>query len=186
MKIGLDFDGVITNLGKLKSLVAEKLLDKKIPESYFDREFALVNKFLTHEEHELVKQFAYFEEEALPLTEPVSGALEYIGKLLADGHTIKVVTARDGKALEHAKKWLQKYELSIPIEGVGFENDKREGVLGLDAFVDDYLIQLYEMRDIVPHRFLFSWGYNAKYNEKEYATRVSSWQELYEKLKALS
>lgn len=182
MNIGLDFDGVITNVGKLKSVVAKKLFNKELPERDFDMDYAISNSILTNEEYEMIKKFSYFEKDALAFTQPVDGSIEVINKLLKEGHRLKVVTAREGGALENAKNWLLSKDLSIPIVGVGFGNNKKKEVSGLDVFVDDLLIQLYYLADIVPHRFLFSWGYNEKYDEKEYAIRVNSWSELYDRI----
>ena len=185
MKIGLDFDGVITNLGKLKALVAQELYDIRVPQSKFDREFVLVNKFLTEAEYLALREYAYLEKRALDYTHPVRGAVATIKRLTGDGHEVTVVTARVGKMLANAKEWLKRHELSLPIVGVGFNVSKRGMVRGLDVFIDDYLIQLFQIRDLVPNLFLFSWGYNERFDERGIARRVRSWGALYREIKKL-
>jgi hypothetical protein len=189
MNIGLDFDGVINNLGRLKAAAAKKLFEKDLfPEDYIDKDFVLEKGLLTGEEYKTLQNFAYTEKEAVSFMHEVPGAFLYIRKLLDDGHTIKIVTIRPEEyGLQNAKEWLAKNNFShLEIVGVGFQAKKRDHVNNIDVFVDDTLLHLYHIHDIVPHRFLFHWGYNGKYDEKEYARRVYSWEDLYSKILALS
>jgi uncharacterized HAD superfamily protein len=185
MQIGLDFDGVITHLGKLKALVTEKLFDKKVHKKHhghFDLLWVMEQKLLTDVEYEALKTYAYYEKGALAHMHAVRGALTGINTLLARGHEIKIITAREGESLKNVEEWLGSRKLNLEVIGVGFENTKHKAAKGLDVFVDDYLIQLYHLRDEVPHRFLYSWEYNKRYDEKQFAVRVSSWSELTKKI----
>jgi len=189
MKIGLDFDGVINNLGRLKASVAKKLFNKDLfPQDHIDRNFVIENGFLTEEEYKAIQNFAYAEKEALSFMHEVDGAFTHVQKLLNDGHTIKIITIRsEEKGLGNAKEWLSQNNFPhLEIIGVGLEGNKGIHAKDLDVFVDDSLLHLYHLNDIVPHRFLFNWGYNKKYDEKEYARRVYSWEELYKKISELS
>jgi uncharacterized HAD superfamily protein len=188
LHIGLDFDGVITHLGKLKAIATEKLFDKKIHKrhhSNFDLLWVMEQKLLTNAEYEALKLYAYYEKNALAHMHAVRGALVGINKLLARGHSVKIITARDGGALKNVEEWLDKRKLNLETIGVGFENTKHSAAKGLDVFVDDYLIQLYHLRNTVPHRFLLSWEYNKRYDEKNVAKRVQGWSELYKHITAL-
>tara|TARA_Y100000310_G_scaffold208118_1_gene208648 strand:+ start:9488 stop:10051 length:564 start_codon:yes stop_codon:yes gene_type:complete len=185
MKIGLDFDGVITNLGTLKSKVAEKLFGVNVPENKFDKEYVIKNNILTDHQYSLLQDFAYIEKEALSFMHPVRGAIVNIKKLLDDGHTLKIVTGRSGKMLTNAKEWLDTNNLSLEIVGVGFKGSKEKELKGFDVFVDDYLFQLYQIKDSVPNRFLFSWEYNEGYHSDGIAERIHSWTGLYKRISNL-
>ena len=62
---------------------------------------------------------------------------------------------------------------------MGYGKSKDPAVKDFDMFVDDDLDKLEQLMDIVPHRYLFSWGYNEHVDETDIAKRVSSWEELY-------
>lgn len=50
MKIGLDFDGVISDCGRLKSDYARKLYGVSVPAGQFKRDFVIGNGWLTAEQ----------------------------------------------------------------------------------------------------------------------------------------
>ncbi|MAZ41054.1 hypothetical protein CL654_02965 [bacterium] len=182
MKIGLDFDGVVSNLGKLKAFVLKKVYGVSVPHTKADAFYIIENKILSRDGYIAFKKLIYEDIDAHLFMEPVRGAVTNIKKLQADGHEVKIVTARTGVALDVANKWLKKHHLHLPIEGIGFENTKHDAVKGFDIYVDDLLIQLSQMMDVVPHRYLFSWGYNEKYDEMGIAHRVKSWHKLYDEI----
>ena|SRR3989344_4405654 len=185
MRIGLDFDGVVSNLGKLKALILRKMYGVRVPHTKADALFILENKILSYDKYKAFKKLIYEDIDAHLFMEPVRGAVVNIKKLQGDGHEVKIITARTGIALEVANNWLKKHHVYLPIIGVGFENTKRDAVKGSDVYVDDYLIQLSQVMDVVPNRFLFSWGYNERYDEMGIAHRVKSWHELYNEITTL-
>jgi len=179
MKIGLDFDGVISDCGKLKSDGAKKLYGVDIPPAKFKKEIVVGEKHLTAEQYRELQKIIYGTREAGFLMEPVDGVLQYLPRLVADGHTILIVTSRGELELEIAKEWSTRQGLQLNFVGVGYGNSKAGATTGLDLYVDDDLDKLEPLIGIVPHRFLFSWGYNAHVDTGTIAKRIVSWEELH-------
>ncbi len=185
MKIGLDFDGVISDCGKLKSDGAKMLYGVEIPPAKFKKEIVVGEKHLTTEQYLGLQKIVYGTREVGFLMEPVDGVLHYIPRLIADGHIILVVTSRGEVELEIAKEWSIHQGLQLDFVGVGYNNSKAEPATGLDLYVDDDLDKLEPLVSVVPHRFLFSWGYNTHITTGKVAKRIASWEELYKTIQTL-
>jgi len=179
MKIGLDFDGVISDCGKLKSDGAKRLYGVDIPPAKFKKEIVVGEKYLTAEQYHELQKIIYGTREIGFLMEPVGGVLHYLPRLIANGHAVLVVTSRGEVELEIAKEWSVHQGLRLDFVGVGYRNSKAGAATGLDLYVDDDLDKLKPLVGVVPHRFLFSWGYNAHINIGKVAKRLASWEELY-------
>ncbi len=178
MKIGLDFDGVISDCGKLKSDAAKKLHGLNIPPEKFKKEIVIGEGHLTAEQYHDLQKIIYGTREVGFLMEPVVGMLESVPQLLALGHTLLIVTSRGEAELEIAREWSVKQGLALDFIGVGYGVSKATACIGLDVYIDDDLDKLEPLVGIVPHRFLFSWGYNNHIDEGAIAKRISSWQEF--------
>ena len=185
MKIGLDFDGVISDCGKLKSDGAKKLYGVDIPPAKFKKEIVVGEKHLTMEQYRELQKIVYETREIGFLMEPVDGVLHFLPRLVADGHTVLIVTSRDEVGMEIAKEWSTRQGLSLNFVGVGYGNSKAGAANGLDVYVDDDFNKLEPLVDVVPHRFLFSWGYNAHEEVGDVAKRLTSWEELYRTIRTL-
>jgi hypothetical protein len=179
MRIGLDFDGVISDNGKLKSDAAKMLYGVDIPSAKFKKEIVVGGKHLTMEQYRELQKIIYGTCEIGFLMEPVDGVLHFLPRLVDDGHSILVVTSRDEVALEIAKEWSARQRLKLSFVGVGYGNSKASAANGLDFYVDDDLDKLESLVGVVPHRFLFSWGYNTHVDVGTVAKRIASWEELY-------
>jgi len=180
MKIGLDFDGVITDCGKLKSDGAKRLYGIDIPAGQFKKEFIIGRGLLTPEQYRRLQEFIYDTREMGLLREPVDGALFFLPKLMAEGHIVSVITSQTEVGLKIVKEWSFCRGLMIDFVGVGLNKSKAQATAGLDVYVDDDLDKLEPLVGIVPNLFLFSWGYNQHLNEIGVAARVYSWEELYQ------
>ncbi len=185
MKIGLDFDGVISDCGKLKSDGAKKLYGVDIPPAKFKKGIVVGEKHLTMEQYRELQKIIYGTREIGFLMEPVDGVLQYLPKLVADGYIVLVITSRGEVELEIAKEWSVRQGLQLNFVGVGYGNSKANAATGLDLYVDDDLDKLEPLVGVVPHRFLFSWGYNAHVDVGTVAKRVASWEELYHIIQTL-
>lgn len=185
MKIGLDFDGVISDCGKLKSDGGKKLYGVYIPPAKFKKEIVVGEKHLTMEQYRELQKIIYGTREIGFLMEPVNGVLYFLPRLVADGHTVLVITSRGEIELEIAKEWSVRQGLQLDFVGVGYGNSKASAANGLDCYVDDDLDKLEPLAEIVLHRFLFSWGYNAHVDVGEVAKRIVSWEELYRTIQVL-
>lgn len=182
MKIGLDFDGVISDCGQLKSNAAKMLYGLDIPACDFKKESIIGGGHMTAAQYAAFQDIIYRTRDAAHFMHPVDGMAESIRRLADDGHTLTVVTSRDGEGLEIAKQWSAEQGLSLDFIGVGHGVSKAGACAGLDAFVDDDLDKLEQLVGVVPRRFLFSWGYNKHLAEEATAKRVGSWQEFCEEI----
>ena len=185
MKIGLDFDGVISDCGKLKSDGAKKLYGVDIPPAKFKKEIVVGEKHLTANQYRELQKIIYGTREIGFLMEPVGGVLHHLPLLVAEGHIILIVTSRGEVEIEIAKEWSLLQGLQLDFVGVGYGNSKADAATGLNLYVDDDLDKLEPLVDVVPHRFLFSWGYNAHVDIGTIAKRIASWEELYRAVQAL-
>lgn len=178
MRIGLDFDGVISDCGALKCAAAKKLYGVDIPAIWFKKELVVGSGMLTMQQYRDLQQAIYGTWDLGLALEPVDGVLDAIPKLRGDGHEIKVITSRDGVQLDIARAWAMKYGLPLDFTGVGYGASKASAAEGLDLYVDDDLDKLEPLVGIVPRRLLFSWGYNSHLDATGVAERVSSWREI--------
>ncbi len=185
MEIGFDFDGVIADCGKLKSDGAKKLYGIDIPPEKFKKEIVLREKHLTAEQYREFQKTLYEMREIGFLMEPVDGMSIYLPRLIADGHTILIVTSRDGIAFEIAQEWSVRQGLQLDFVSVGYGNSKANAAAGLDVYTDDDLDKLKPLVSVVPNRFLFSWGYNTHLDAGTTAKRVASWEEIYRNIQGL-
>lgn len=185
MKIGIDFDGLLSDCGLLKSEAALELYGVEIHPHQFKRELVVGRGLLTHDQYRELQYKIYGTRPLGFSMKPVPGAFVYIRQLLRDGHDLLVVTSRSGEQLAIAEEWTNDLGLDLPFVGVGYGKSKAQAARGLDVFIDDDLDKLEPLVGVVPHRFLFSWGYNKHLSEGAVASRVASWQEFYAKVAAL-
>lgn len=185
MKIGLDFDGVISDCGKLKSEGANNLYGVNISSGQFQKELVVGKGLLSLEQYQELQRKIYNTKEIGFIMKPVDGMLFYLPKLIADGHTVLVVSSRNETGLEIAKEWAVLRNLTLEFVGVGYGNSKAQATVGLDVYVDDELGKLEPLIGIVPNLFLFSWDYNQHLSEGGFVKRVFSWEELYHKIQNL-
>jgi len=185
VKIGLDFDGVISDCGKLKSEAGRKFYGLDIPPGQFKKELVIGGGHLTEAQYRSLQKRIYGTEEFGLLMEPVPGALQHIETLLLAGHELTVVTSRSNESLQVAESWSARQGLKIPFIGCGYNVTKAAACTGLDIFIDDDLDKLVPLVDIVPHRFLFSWGYNQHLKEGSVASRVCSWDNFFKHIQRI-
>lgn len=185
MRIALDFDGVLSDCGALKAIHTKRMFGLDIPCELFKKE--LVVKELAGEEHGLLtlaeyrelQKAIYCDMEVGLTMEPVESMLEFLPRLINEGHELRVVTSRHGDSLEIAIAWAEKQGLALEFTGVGYGKSKAPATAGFDLFVDDDLDKIEPLIDIVPHRYLFGWGYNEHVDEGDVAKRIEGWEELY-------
>jgi len=187
MKIGLDFDGVISDAGKLKSDGAKRLYGVDIPPEKFKTEIVVGQGLLTSEQYKALQKQVYGTREIGLLMQEVDGAVDYTQRLISEGNDLRIVTSRGTLESEIAKKWMQKRGLNLPLINVGESVSKADACRGMDVYVDDDLDKLEPLVGVVPQRFLFSWGYNQHIEVPlSIAKRVDSWKSLYREIQNLS
>ncbi|MDD4289824.1 MAG: hypothetical protein PHH83_00925 [Patescibacteria group bacterium] len=182
MKIGLDFDGVISDTSKLKSLGAKMFYNLDISAEESTRDIIVrKKKLLTHEQYLELQHSVSNNRKIGLLMSPVRYAIYYIRKLIASGHSISVITTRNGIALEIAEEWFSRKMPEFKVDFVGIDNgnSKLKSAIGLDVFIDDTFEVLEELLGFVPNLYLFLWNYNLEDGFDSRIQRVSSWKEIY-------
>ena len=186
MKIGFDFDGVITNLSDLKSRGARKLFGVNIPEEIMHKHIVLRKGLLTEKQYDELQHFIAKTDFGRTMR-PVIGMQQHIRKLQKEGYDLHIVTSRDGVAVDIARDWLAKKGLEINVIGIGRGENKVSTAVKhkLDIFVDDDLYKLEPLCGVVSHRLLFAWPYNEHIQESSYIKRVHTWSQLYREISLL-
>lgn len=187
LKIGLDFDGVISDCSQLKVQAAKQLYNLTIPAQDFKKELLISKGLLAAEQYRHL-QIQIYETRPLGFQmTPVPEVLDYLQKLTTH-HYVEIVTSRWGESSLIAQEWLhqQSPNLNIKITGIDYGQTKAQALQGFDIFVDDDLDKLEPLVNIVPHRFLFSWGYNHHLTAGSVAQRVNSWPDLYQQIEKIA
>ena len=177
MKIGLDFDGVISNIEKLKIKNLKTIFDLDVLPHELRKEI-LLNKYLTEDQYSGFQRMIYETHEYGSDLEAVDHALEFICQILQDGHELVVITSRLA-GLDIARRWFAGFHIDIPFVGVGVGKSKANAARGCQIYVDDDYNKLRQLIDVVPRLFLFSWGYNAHIVLDDGIKRTKSWEEFY-------
>ncbi|MBI4116110.1 hypothetical protein HY449_00015 [Candidatus Pacearchaeota archaeon] len=186
MKIGLDFDGVVSDCGQLKSDGAKKMYGLDIPPEKFKTEIVIGEGLLTLEQYKNLQKEIYGTRRLGLLMHPVEGIKEYSEKLRSDGDELKIITSRGKLESEIAMEWMKINGLNINLVGIGGGISKADACRGLDVYIDDDLDKLEPLVGIVPNLFLFSWGYNLYIRPEKIAKRINSWRHFYEEILKLS
>ncbi len=186
MKIGFDFDGVISNLCDLKSRGARKLFGVNIPEEIMHKHIVLRKGLLTEKQYDELQHFIAKTDFGRTMR-PVIGMQQHVKKLQNEGFDLTIITSRDGVAVKIAKEWLESKGLAIEVIGIGRGENKVSTAIKhkLDIFVDDDLYKLEPLCGVVSHRILFSWPYNKHIQESSYVKRVETWKDLYREIALL-
>ncbi len=184
MKIGLDFDGVISDCGRLKTDGAKILYGVEIPPERFKRELVVGAGILTSEQYSDLQNQIYNSREIGLTMLPVDGVLEFVPRFQREGYDLIVVTSR--RKVEIPKEWMKLKGLDLQIVGVGNSVSKASACGGLDVYIDDDLDKLEPLVGIVPDLYLFSWGYNRHIEvPQSVAKRIDSWSQFYKEIVGL-
>lgn len=179
MRIGLDFDGVITDSCHMKQEYLKQNYGLEMPPHLIKREIMVGRGLLTNEQYDKLNYEIAFSEDWAKQMTPVPGMLTYLPKLLAEGDNICIVTNRSGQARDIAERYLNTKGIFVPVYGMGKGASKANACKGLDTFIDDDLDKLENLIDIVPNRYLMSWSFNEHHETKDIAKRVLGWEEFY-------
>ena len=139
MRIGLDFDGVISDCGQLKSYGAKLLYGVEIPPEKFKKELVVDTGVLTLERYRHLQKQIYGTREIGLTMLPVNGVLELVPKFQQEGYDLMVVTSRGEPESEIAREWMKSKSLDLHLVGVGGGVSKADTCKGLDVYIFDYL-----------------------------------------------
>ena len=196
MRIGIDIDGVLTDIEQFViDYISKYCVENKIEYNIGDYNYDYSKTFdITHEHeenfwNEYLEYYA-INEKARPF------ASEIINKLREDGHEIYIITARwltnrdddiGNKMREIVKNWLDKNKISydrLIFSKASKERKSKEIAENKIALmIEDSPSNINELADIVQVIC-----YNAEYNKKcegENIIRCYSWYDIYSKINKL-
>lgn len=190
MRIGIDLDGVLTNIEKFmidygsKFCFENNLLNKIKPDAYWETDMFGISK---EESEQFWNKYLVKYASSYPIRD---FAAEVIKKLKSDGHEIYIITARNedglteeyfGKMHEIAEKWLKdngvEYDRVIYTEG-----SKVPYCVGnyIELMIEDNPTNIREISEKIP-----VYCYDNLYNKDicgDNITRVYSWYDIYNKI----
>lgn len=192
MIIGVDADGVLTDMQKFNYTYGKKFFRKNIinPQGYSAKEIFEISKFA-----ELLYGIKYFPKYCKEW-KPRKEASEIINRLLMEGHSVHEITARKfvtSKTIlgKYSKLWFndwcQKYDFNF--DSINFcseKNGMRDKYLvcmklKVDLMIDDRPeIVMYLAEHGIPVLIM-----DAPYNQEVWhknVTRVFGWKEIYEEI----
>ena len=193
MRIGIDIDGVLTDIEKwildYGSRFYYQTLDKQIinPEAYESADIFGVDDKL-----DLLFWKKYFKKYTI-MIKPRPFASEVIKKLKKEGHEIYIVTARGNFFAEGVEilsfkenkkitlEWLDKHHIAY--DNIFFSNeDKLDTCLKqkIDLMIEDNPKNIDKLSEKIPV-ICFNAGYNKKCHNKN-ITRCYSWYDVYAKI----
>ncbi len=199
MNVGIDIDGVLTDIRKFT--IEEGI---KYCEQYKKGRLVNPDAYSSEEVFDWDREtdldfwfkhiFQYAEENP-----PLLGAAENIKKLKKDGHRLYIITARwlassktekqfgEGSELREkmrntVKEWLNKNDI-VYDEIIFSEEDKSSHIIEkkIDIMIEDSPQNLKELSQITK-MICYDWGYNQGI-ENENICRCHNWDEIYAKIK---
>ena len=128
---------------------------------------------------DLIEQiFDYFHERSIPTLPLVPGARRVL-RQLQDDYRIVLITARRPTARPQTLAWLEEH--GIPFDELHHTKDKPEVAEGIVLAVDDHPEHVSDYLEQGVRVFLMDQPWNRTFSAPG-ATRVSGWDELWQKL----
>lgn len=196
MRIGIDIDGVMTNIEQFViDYISKYCVENNIEYSIGNSSYEFGKTFNISEEVEMDFWYKHLENYAIN-ERPRAFVAEVIEKLKKDGHEIYVITARWGtnrndeignKMRDIVKNWL--YENKILYDKLIFSKASQERKVDeilenkIDLMIEDNPNNINELSQIIPVIC-----YNAEYNKEctgDRITRCYSWYDIYNKINNL-
>lgn len=187
MRIGVDIDGVLNNVGEWHYSCGFKFcIENHIDRGFDPYKYMMEEQFnLTDEEnYKFWKEYIFDLMVSIP-TRPYAGKVLQLLKEM--GHEIVILTARDNRFLTnqysntmnfYVEEWLNKN--SIPYDEIiaGASSKKDKCIKNkLDIMIEDKASNVIKISEIIPV-LCFDAPYNLDVN-KENVTRVYSWYQIY-------
>lgn len=196
MRIGIDIDGVLTDIERfvmnyIPKYCIENNIEYKVSESNYN-----VHKTFNISEEQGNKFWDTYIEDYAKNEKARPFASEVIKKLKEDGHEIYIITARwfanrddeiGNRMRETVKNWLCEYK--IPYDKLVFSKASNESKASeiaenkIDLMIEDNPNNVNEISSIIPVIC-----YHAEYNKKckgDKITRCYSWYDIYKTISNL-
>lgn len=179
MRILIDLDSVLMNL--LPTWLYHLNMQAKSKLTVEDITAWDISKFfptLTKEQIYAPFSWGFFWKE----TTPIDGAIEFVNKLIADGHKLYVCTSTHYTTLQHKlENGLLRYFDCFNYKDIIVTYDKH--LINADILIDDYQENL---KDFKGKRILFDYPYNRECPTEYYDIRCKNWTEIYDYIKSLT
>ncbi len=184
MNIALDFDDVCTDTHAYKYAAFQSRLGHGNFE-YVSRTTLVDAGHLTISEYKAIQTEIYCDVEgSLDRLKFKSDCVTSIKNLIAAGHTVSIVTARDGIPLDIARMLLEREGLDLTTIGVGYGNSKTEALKDFDVFIDDDPTHLVDLLGTGKRLYIMSTSENMQFEHPE-IKRVNNWQEFFEEITSI-
>ena len=193
MRIGIDIDGVLTDLERFvidygTKFCKENNIPIKVELGHYDE-----NKILNLTEEQTIKFWNEYIIYYATKYNPREFASEIINKLKEEGHEIYIITARNdygvpkeyiGKMKEIVPNWLKDNDISYD-KIIYTEGSKLPYCVGnyIELMIEDSPVNIKDISSKIPVLC-----FNCKYNENlegENIKRVYTWHHVYSKIKEM-
>lgn len=188
MRIGVDIDGVLNDVGQWHYSCGFKYcIENDIKRGFHPEKYLIEEQFELSEEenYKFWKEYIFDLMVSIP-TRPY--AAKVLGLLKEMGHEIIILTARDNRFLTnqyentmnfYVEEWLNKNNIPYD-EIIAGPGSKKEKCIQnkLNIMIEDKASNVIKISDVIPV-LCFDAPYNADVS-KENVTRVYSWYQIYD------
>ena len=194
MIIGIDIDGVLTNLERFQLDYGSKYFfetENKININHNEYEIIDIFNATTEDDDKFWKEYLDFYAKKEPARRFAS---EIIKKLKNDGHQIYIITARFltdrddylGKKMRSiVKKWLKNNQ--IIYDKIIFSQEDKRNICkenNVDIMIEDAPKNIVELSEVLPKVICFDALYNREIS-KDNVIRCYSWYDIYSKINSI-
>lgn len=194
MRIGIDIDGVLTDIERFLVDYGTKFnMDNNLPSNFIEGEYSIKKAFNWTNEQTIKfwNEYLVYYATKYPIRDFAS---EIISKLKEEGHEIYIITARNeyglpedykGKMKELVYQWLKDNEICYD-KIIYTEGSKLPYCVGnyVEVMIEDCPDNIKDVSTKLPV-LCFDCEYNKKVEGKN-ITRVYSWYDIYIKIKEMS
>jgi len=181
MKIGLNFDGVVTDFAASRDLASRLLFKIRLSSKYSDEEL-LAKGVLSHEQYQLLRTMIFKSSDLGLRIIPNKHCLSTLQQFAHKGWSYKIISQREGQAAEIARAWLKSQGQEPDFVSWSQDGPKADFMSDLDVYIDHDLRFLSQLIQLVPRRYLMSCSYNQKHETRGIAIRVNDWPSFYYRL----
>ena len=184
MKIGIDIDGVLTDLSTFYLDYGAKVIFENKKGNILDANEYELNDILDLGNISIEEIWNTYDKFYTKERYTREFASEVLQRLKEDGHKIHIITARD-PTYEQGEKWTIDWleENNIPYDNLEFTSNKYENCLDnkIDLMIEDDVENIEKISTIIPVIC-----FDNRYNQEckgENITRCYSWYDIYSKIK---
>ena len=175
--LGVDIDNVINNMQQVILQVIKKKLGKSVEPEVYDI-FKKLNMNDSQKYHFLEDNWSIIMEKIQP-----QWRVSFFLNKLKDKYKIILITAQPYEIAEITVNWLKKYHINY--DDIRFNAGDKVAAckfFKVEYMIDDSPWNLRKLNKEQVKTLIFNQPYNQNVSETEFATRVYSWDDIYQKL----